>query len=41
LFGAVNGVLPLAGTAPFPTGDSRIKFVDDPRTYGVTLRSSF
>ncbi len=41
LFGALNGVLPLAGVAPFPTGDSRLKFVEDPRTYGVTLRSSF
>lgn len=41
LFGAVNAVLPIAGIAPFPTGDSRLRFVDDPRTYGVTLRSSF
>lgn len=41
LFGAINAVLPLAGVAPFPTGDSRLKFVDDPRTYGITLRTSF
>ena len=41
LFGALNGLLPFAGIPPFPTGDARIKFVGEPRTYGLTLRSSF
>jgi iron complex outermembrane receptor protein len=41
LFGALNALLPFAGIPPFPTGDSRIKFVGEPRTYGLTLRSSF
>ena len=41
LFGALNGLLPFAGIPPFPTDDARIKFVSDPRTYGVTLRSRF
>ena len=41
LFGALNGLAPFAGFAPFPAGDAVTRFVDEPRTYGVTLRTSF
>ncbi len=40
-FGAVNGVLPLLSIPPFPTGNSRVRFTEEPRTYGLTLRTRF
>lgn len=41
VFGAVTGLLPLAGSPSFPTAGSRIKFTGEPRTYGITLRTRF
>ncbi len=40
-FGAVTGVLPLAGAPSFPVGNTYIKFTGEPRTFGVTARYSF
>ena len=37
-FGAFNAVLPLIGTPAFPVENARLKFVGEPRTYGITLR---
>jgi iron complex outermembrane recepter protein len=37
VFGAVTNLLPLSGAASFPTGNARVKFVEDPRTFGATL----
>jgi iron complex outermembrane receptor protein len=41
LFGAVTGLLPFAGAAPFPNGDARTLFTGEPRTWGVTATVSF
>lgn len=41
VFGAVTGVLPLAGQPSFPVGAARIKFTSEPRTYGVSLGYRF
>jgi iron complex outermembrane recepter protein len=37
VFGAVTNLLPLSGAPSFPTGAARVKFVEDPRTFGATL----
>lgn len=41
VFGAVTNLLPFAGSPAFPTAGSRVKFIGEPRTYGVTLRTRF
>lgn len=41
VFGAVTGVLPLLGVPSFPTAGSRVKFVGEPRTYGVSVGYTF
>jgi hypothetical protein len=40
-FGAFNAVLGAVGSAPIPVGSARLKFVGEPRTFGVTGRFRF
>jgi hypothetical protein len=37
-FGAFNAVLPAIGIPALPVGSARLRFVGEPRTFGLTLR---